>query len=286
MSGRFFTYQSERFPLLLLLPAAFLATLSASLFVTAPTDIPFSFGAYLCSVLVFFGFLALTRIADEHRDLKYDYIHHKDRPVPSGLISLHELRIAGGILAVLMIISSFFVSYRMLIPFAVIGVYYALNSVCFFAKGFILKHTELFIFFRVLTLFFVDFFTVSAQCVIGSFHVELFPALCYLLARLFAFYTLDIALRRTSLQAVGFKKIRHIILFASTFVSFVFFIISLTYLNTTPVFFVISSLGFIICEGCLFFSNTSHRLLRTENFGAILYCLIVALLPCFASRLI
>lgn len=286
MSGRFFTYQSERFPLLLLVPAVLLSTLGAALFPTAPADIPFSVGAYLCSALIAFGFLALTRIADEHRDFKYDSVHHKDRPVPAGLISLGELRLAGGILALLMVISSLFVSFYTLIPFAAVAVYYTLNSACFFAKSFILKHTELFIFFRVLTLFFADSFTVTTQCMVGSFRIEIFPTLCYLLARLFAFYTLDIALRRTSPQAVGFKKIRHILLFASTAVSFVFFIISLTFLNTPPVFYVISALAFVTCETCLFFSNTSRRLLRTENFGAILYCLIVVLLPCFASRLI
>lgn len=286
MSGRFFIYQTERFPLLLLLPAVFLSTLSTALFATAPLDIPFSFWAYLCSVLVAFSFLALTRIADEHRDFKYDSVHHKERPVPYGLVSLSELRLVGLILMASTVVASFLISYKLLIGLIVVTAYYVLNSLCFFAKNFILKHTELFIFFRILTLLFVDAFTVLAQCIMGSFSVDILPVVCFLLARLFAFYTLDIALRRTALQAVSFKKIRHILLFASTFVSFVFLVISLTFLNTTPIFYIISALAFLVCEACIFFSNTSHRLLRGENFGAVTFCLIVVLLPCFASRLI
>lgn len=285
MSGRYSTYLTERFPILTILPAALLFALSAALYPTAPSDVPFSFGAYFCSAFVAFAFLALTRIADEHRDLKYDTVHHPERPVPSGLVTLHELRIGGLVLLALMVIFSFLVSPRLLIPLGIVFIYYILNSFSFFMKNRILKHTQVFIFARVLILFFLDAFTVFAQVICSNIQPAIWSTLCYMCCRLFAAYALDIALRKNHPHAAGFNKIRHMLLFGSTVISFLLFIVSMLSLHNTILIYIIAALGFIICLACIFFSNTNHRLLRLEKFGTILYCLIVVLLPCFASRL-
>lgn len=286
MDNRFSTYQSERFPILYLLPTAFLITLGMALYSTTPFEIPFSVWSFLCASLVTFTMFALTRIGDEHRDFKYDSAHHKDRPVPSGLITLTELKMAGFAFTALCVIATFFLSYYLLISLVFVLGFCILNSSSFFMKGYILKRTELFIFLRAANLFFADAFIVITQAFAASKVPDIFPTLCYMLSRLFAFYAFDIALRRTLPQTSHFKNIRHILLYASTALSFVFFVIALTFLNSTPFCYVLSALAFLTCMTCIFFSNTRHRLLRVENFGCIVYCLIVGVLPCFVSQLI
>ncbi len=92
------TYQAERFPLLAYIPLFAVATFAA---------VAFSWGARwgwatgrfplgpwavgLFTVLVLFFFL---RVLDEHKDAEQDARYRPELPVPRGLVSLRELRIA------------------------------------------------------------------------------------------------------------------------------------------------------------------------------------------------
>jgi len=91
---KWLTYQKARFPLIRysVLVSAFAASgLSLSFLLTGgqnPLRIEMFLVAFSVTLLLFFQ----LRVADEHKDFDYDALHHPDRPVPRGLVTLKELR--------------------------------------------------------------------------------------------------------------------------------------------------------------------------------------------------
>jgi len=91
---RLWEYQAERFPVFKhgALIAAFGASavcLSALLRGAAPSGL-----AIVVAVLVLLGFFFQLRVADEHKDNEDDTKYRPERPVPRGLVTLKELRVA------------------------------------------------------------------------------------------------------------------------------------------------------------------------------------------------
>jgi len=91
---RLWKYQAERFPVFKhgALIAAFGASavcLSALLRGAAPSGL-----AIVVAVLVLLGFFFQLRVADEHKDNEDDTKYRPERPVPRGLVTLKELRVA------------------------------------------------------------------------------------------------------------------------------------------------------------------------------------------------
>ena len=88
-------YQKERFPLgiLTVTTAAVLASTFAVLEWTGYYDIPV--WKYLALGLAGLSFMLHTRIIDEIRDKEVDDVHHPDRPVQRGLVSIRELTVLG-----------------------------------------------------------------------------------------------------------------------------------------------------------------------------------------------
>ena len=95
---RLAAYQAERFPLAAYVPLIAVFTFSAAAYSRlargAPGFVPpgrFLVGAF--TALVFFFML---RVLDEHKDAEVDRRFRPELPVPRGLVSLAELRAAGG----------------------------------------------------------------------------------------------------------------------------------------------------------------------------------------------
>jgi len=89
ISKKFYNYQKERFPLIILTISLFPAILSSSAVITPHA----SFLTIGLALIASIAYLLHIRIIDEYRDFTHDNIHHTTRPVQTGLISKKELRI-------------------------------------------------------------------------------------------------------------------------------------------------------------------------------------------------
>lgn len=104
---KFYLYQKDRFPILLLLLSLLPVTLSSAAVVSMakPNSLHL-----LLALLTSIAYLLHIRIVDEHRDFHHDSTHHKDRPVQTGIISLEELRKIDLIMVFAMLAIAFFSS--------------------------------------------------------------------------------------------------------------------------------------------------------------------------------
>ena len=95
LAKRLWIYQKERFPLgiLTITTAAVLASTFAVLEWTGYYDIPL--WKYVALGVAGLSFMLHTRIIDEIRDKEVDDVHHPDRPVQRGLVSIRELTVLG-----------------------------------------------------------------------------------------------------------------------------------------------------------------------------------------------
>jgi len=88
ISSRFYAYQKDRFPLIILAISLFPAILSSGAIMSYhPTFLQMGY-ALIASIT----YLLHIRIIDEHRDFDHDNVHHSTRPLQIGLISKDELR--------------------------------------------------------------------------------------------------------------------------------------------------------------------------------------------------
>jgi len=83
----FYVYQKKRFPFVILGLSLLPAILSSGAIVANPVSWRFGITALLVSL----AYLLHARIIDEHRDFKHDLIHHPDRPLSTGAITMREL---------------------------------------------------------------------------------------------------------------------------------------------------------------------------------------------------
>lgn len=85
---RFYSYQKERFPMIILAFSLFPALLSSGVVVFSHPSILKAIMALVASI----AYLLHIRVIDEHRDFGHDNTHHISRPVQTGLISRKELQ--------------------------------------------------------------------------------------------------------------------------------------------------------------------------------------------------
>jgi hypothetical protein len=84
---KFYNYQKERFPIVILGISFLPAILSSGAVVAGGVSTEF----ILLALAVSLAYLLHVRIVDEYRDFDHDLIHHKDRPLSTGKITLKEL---------------------------------------------------------------------------------------------------------------------------------------------------------------------------------------------------
>ena len=87
LAQKFFSYQKLRFPLFVLTVSLFPVILSSIAIVGVKSSLPAIISALFLSIF----YLLHIRIGDEHRDFEHDNLHHKNRPIQKGLISLNDL---------------------------------------------------------------------------------------------------------------------------------------------------------------------------------------------------
>lgn len=107
-------YQRERFPVLL--NGVMTLALCAGSIAAFRHDAGFSLVGILPAFLAVFPIFFVMRVADEHKDLAEDRLYRPERPVPRGLVSLGELRVAGLIALALPVGLALFLAPAALVP--------------------------------------------------------------------------------------------------------------------------------------------------------------------------
>lgn len=116
----FYSYQKERFPIVILGLSFLPAILSSGAVVATQIEIKF----VLIALVVSIAYLLHVRIIDEFRDYEHDLKHHKDRPVSTGVVTLKELRVINWLAIVAVPLVSLYASSEALL-IAVVMLFYS-----------------------------------------------------------------------------------------------------------------------------------------------------------------
>ena len=159
---RWWTYQKERFPLLAngLLIAAFssCALLYSSFLSKGPLP---TLAMFLIAFTTCFIFFLQLRIADEFKDADEDAQYRPHRPVPSGLIKLHELGCLFIIGALIQLALALTFSPRLLIILLFAWAYLALMSVEFFRRDWLKARPITYLWTHMLIMPIVDLYATA-----------------------------------------------------------------------------------------------------------------------------
>ncbi len=167
---KWLTYQKERFPLIRysILVSAFAASgLSLSFLLTGgqnPLRIEMFLVAFSVTLLLFFQ----LRVADEHKDFEYDAIHHPERPVPRGLVSLKELRTLAIAAALFQLTAVLLLSANLIVPLVLAWTYMALMTREFFIGDWLRDHPIIYMLTHMCILFFTDLFITSCHFMVSN----------------------------------------------------------------------------------------------------------------------
>ncbi|MDZ4832385.1 MAG: UbiA family prenyltransferase [Candidatus Melainabacteria bacterium] len=182
---KWLTYQKERFPLIRysVLVSAFAASgLALSFLLTGgqhPLRIEMFLVAFSVTLLLFFQ----LRVADEHKDFEYDALHHPDRPVPRGLVTLKELRTLALTSALFQLTAVLLLHATLVLPLALAWVYMALMTREFFIGDWLRDHPVIYMLTHMCILFFTDLFITSCHFMVSN--IEPPVALLYFLGTSF-----------------------------------------------------------------------------------------------------
>ncbi len=163
---RWWTYQKERFPLLVHGPliAAFSASaVSYSALLRGdmhpyPVSFAVAFGGSLGSFL-------LLRIADEFKDAEEDARFRPYRPVPRGLVTLRELRAVGIGVGLIQLGLAAAIGWPLVGLLAVTWVYFALMSHEFFARSWLKARPVVYLFSHMAIMPLIDWFATGCDWV-------------------------------------------------------------------------------------------------------------------------
>lgn len=130
-------YQAVRFPLLAYVPMVAAAAFCAVGYSAAVRDggggAPGA-AAYLVAGVTMLGLFFLLRVLDEHKDADTDARYRPELPVPSGLVTLRELRVAASLVLGLVALANAVLDPLLLLPLAAAVGYAALMGREFFVR--------------------------------------------------------------------------------------------------------------------------------------------------------
>jgi hypothetical protein len=104
---RFYHYQNERFPIVLLALSLLPAVLSSGAVITSKPG----FFSMCLALVAALAFLLHIRIIDEERDFEHDAVHHPTRPLHTGRISQIELHNVDSLCLLIIVAAAAFVGY-------------------------------------------------------------------------------------------------------------------------------------------------------------------------------
>ncbi len=170
IAARLWEYQAERFPIFKhgVLIAAFGASavcLSALLREGAPDPL-----AILVAVLVLFGFFFQLRVADEHKDNADDTKFRPERPVPRGLVTLGELRVAAAVAAVLQVGLTLLIDWKLLGILALVWAWMAVMTKEFFAPAWLKKRPIVYMVSHMMVMPLIDLYATAVDWLPAGFN--------------------------------------------------------------------------------------------------------------------
>lgn len=167
---RLFEYQKERFPLAAMLPMSLSFSFSAVAYSRLAAGrkgfIPlplYAVGASTALVTLF-----MLRVLDEHKDRDIDARFRKELPVPRGLVSLAELRLVGGGLALLAVALNAIFTPALLPMVLLIAVYAALMTKEFFVSEWLRGHLFVYLLTHMAILPIIDVYTTALDWRLGG----------------------------------------------------------------------------------------------------------------------
>ena len=133
---RLLAYARERFPLAAYLPMILLAAGAAIGYSRVARDAPgfASPATFVVTALTLLAAFFALRVADEHKDAAVDRVTRPELPVPRGLVTLRELRVAASVLAAIALVVNALRSPMLLLPLAGIALWLTLMTREFFAR--------------------------------------------------------------------------------------------------------------------------------------------------------
>jgi 4-hydroxybenzoate polyprenyltransferase len=163
MNNRWWTYQKERFPLFAHGPLIVIFCLAVMLFSALqqdqfePPEFIRVFGAVVTTLILFFQ----LRVADEFKDFEVDSKYRSERPVPRGLVKLHELETLAYLGAAIQFLIAAFIDIGLLPILAIVWAYMALMTTEFFAPAWLRERPVIYLLSHMLIMPLIAFY-VSA----------------------------------------------------------------------------------------------------------------------------
>jgi 4-hydroxybenzoate polyprenyltransferase len=202
MSNRWWVYQRERFPLVAHTPliAAFsFSAISYSALVRHSGTLPSAKSLTVAFVSSFLFFLQL-RIADEFKDFDEDSRYRPYRPVPRGLISLHDLACLWMVCIAIQLLLALWLSSRLLVPLTVTWVYLALMSKEFFLRKWLKRSPVIYMVSHMMIMPLVDLYTTACDWIPAGFKHPPDGLLWFLLVSFFNGMVIEIGRKVRSPQ--------------------------------------------------------------------------------------
>lgn len=187
MPNRWWTYQSERFPVLrtgLLIAAFSFCAVSYSALLRgelAPPSFAQAFVAFAC----LFIFFLMLRIADEFKDFEEDLRYRPYRPVQRGLVTLRELGTIAVAGAVIQLCLCLWLEPRLAKLILVPWVYLGLMSKEFFFRDWLKARPITYLWTHMLIMPLVDLFATGCDWLVAGLAVPTPGLIWFLLASFF-----------------------------------------------------------------------------------------------------
>lgn len=163
LATRLWAYQKIRFPVAGFAPLVIAFTFSSAAYSRVARGAPgfiswhlFAGGAF--TALVFFFML---RVLDEHKDREIDARYRPELPVPSGLVSLRELRMIGGSLLALTVAFNVLFAPELLWAYAVVAIWAALMTKEFFVGEWLRAHPAAYLLSHMAIMPAIDLYTTG-----------------------------------------------------------------------------------------------------------------------------
>ncbi len=164
-SGRWWTYQRERFPLLAHAPlvAAFsFSAVAYSSLLRGDASLP-ALGTWLVAFITALAFFLQLRIADEFKDFEEDSRWRPYRPVPRGLVTLRELGVLGAVAALIQLALALWLFWPLVIVLAITWAYLALMSHEFFLRDWLKARPVTYLWSHMLIMPLIDLYATACD---------------------------------------------------------------------------------------------------------------------------
>jgi len=178
LAARLWRYQAERFPLAGYVPliAAFtFASASYSRTARRLAGLPdadgfVSWPLFLAGTFTSLSCFFLLRVLDEHKDADVDRRWRPELPVPRGLVTLGELRLAGAALVALVVASNAWLAPVLLAPLALVAAWAALMTKEFFVREWLRAHLGAYLVTHMLVMPMIDAYTTGLDWLVAGLH--------------------------------------------------------------------------------------------------------------------